>query len=64
MLATFTITEQAGYKRYVEGFFQLLSRYGGEFLAAHDDCDVMEGNAALTGRIVPFKFPSDEVARA
>jgi len=51
------------YRLYEKGFFPLLKRYGGEFITYDDAPDTFEGAAPRRGRMVIFKFPSEEMAR-
>jgi uncharacterized protein (DUF1330 family) len=62
MIANLVVTDVDTYRQYEKGFFPLLKRYGGEFLTYDDNIKTMEGSAPPPGRIVIFKFPSEQQA--
>ena len=64
MIANFRIHDPATYRTYEKGFFPILNRYDGEFFTYDDNSDTLEGASPRSGRIVIFKFPSEEKARA
>ena len=64
VIANFDIHDAETYRIYEKGFFPILKRYGGEFFTYDDHPETFEGAAPRTGRMVIFKFPSAEVARA
>lgn len=63
MLANLLVTDAAQYRMYEKGFFPILKRYGGEFLTYDDQPDTLEGQSPRPGRMILFKFPSEELAR-
>jgi uncharacterized protein (DUF1330 family) len=63
MIANFVITDADKYRNYEKGFFPLLQKYDGEFFTFDDNPTTLEGDARL-GRMVMFKFPSEEKAQA
>ena len=63
MVANFVIEDPEEYRRYEKGFFPLLRRYGGEFITYDDNPATLEGDR-LMGRMVMFRFPSEEAARS
>lgn len=63
MIANFVITDADKYRNYEKGFFSLLQKYDGEFFTFDDNPTTLEGDAR-PGRIVMFKFPSEEKAQA
>lgn len=52
------------YRIYEKGFFPLLKRYGGEFVTFDDKAETFEGEQALGGRVIIFKFPNEAAAKA
>jgi uncharacterized protein (DUF1330 family) len=64
VIANFAIDDAATYRTYEKGFFPLLKRHGGEFLTYDDHTETLEGPAPRRGRVVLFRFPSEEQARA
>ncbi len=62
MVANFVIEDPEEYRQYEKGFFPLLKRYGGEFITYDDKPATLEGDS-LRGRMVIFRFPSEEAAR-
>jgi uncharacterized protein (DUF1330 family) len=58
------VTDAATYRPYEKGFFPLLKRYGGEFITYDDAAFTLEGTSPRTGRMIIFRFPSEEKARA
>ena len=50
-------------RQYEKGFFPILKRYGGEFVTYDDAPDTFEGVAPRSGRMIIFKFPSEDMAR-
>ena len=63
MIANFVITDADTYRNYEKGFFPLLKKYDGEFFTFDDNPTTLEGDAR-PGRMVMFKFPSEEKAQA
>ena len=64
VIANFDIHDADTYRTYEKGFFPLLKRYQGEFFTFDDNTETFEGTSPRTGRMVIFKFPSAEKARA
>lgn len=64
MIANFVVHDAEMYRKYEKGFFPILKRHGGEFLTFDDRSDTLEGSSPRPGRVVLFKFPSEEHARA
>ncbi|MEM6746219.1 MAG: DUF1330 domain-containing protein [Pseudomonadota bacterium] len=58
------INDADGYRTYEKGFFPILKRHGGEFVTFDDNPETFEGTDTLTGRVIIFKFPSAEAAKA
>ena len=58
------VTDAAAYRQYEKGFFPILKRYGGEFITFDDAPVHLEGAAPRAGRMIIFKVPSEEKARA
>lgn len=64
MLVNLKVTEKDSYRSYEKGFFPLLKKYGGEFVTYDDKADTFEGDAPRDGRMIIFKFPSEDQATA
>ncbi|MCX7179361.1 MAG: DUF1330 domain-containing protein [Proteobacteria bacterium] len=58
------VKDAAAYRQYEKGFFPILKRYGGEFVTYDDASHHFEGDAPRTGRMIIFKFPSEEKAKS
>jgi len=63
LVGNFIVDDAERYRQYEKGFFQLLKRHGGEFITYDDQHETLEGDAPRSGRIVMFKFPSEQQAR-
>jgi len=63
VLANFTIHDADEYRIYEKGFFPILKRHGGEFFTFDDSTIHLEGEEPVKGRMVFFKFPSEEAAK-
>jgi uncharacterized protein (DUF1330 family) len=63
-IANFDIHDKDEYRKYEKGFFPILKKHGGEFLTYDDETDTVEGKSPRTGRVVMFKFPNAEAAKA
>lgn len=63
IVANFVIEDANEYRKYEKGFFPILKKYGGEFVTYDDNHENFEGESALEGRVVLFKFPSEELAK-
>ncbi|MDP6097433.1 MAG: DUF1330 domain-containing protein [Gammaproteobacteria bacterium] len=63
MVANLVVEDADEYRVYEKGFFPILKRFGGEFLTFDDNSENLEGSHPLEGRIILFKFPSEEAAR-
>jgi uncharacterized protein (DUF1330 family) len=57
------ITDAETYHKYEKGFFPLLKKYGGEFVTYDDQPLHLEGDAPREGRIIIFRFPSEQSAK-
>jgi uncharacterized protein (DUF1330 family) len=64
IVANFVVDDADTYRIYEKGFFPILKRHGGEFFTFDDQSDTLEGPNPIEGRIVLFKFPDEESARA
>jgi uncharacterized protein (DUF1330 family) len=62
MIANLIVQDAAEYRKYEKGFFPLLKRHGGEFITFDDKPCTFEGSAPRTGRVIIFKFPSEDAA--
>ncbi len=63
VIANFTIQDPDTYRQYEKGFFPILKKHGGEFLTYDDANSNFEGPEPPRGRVVLFKFPSEEAAK-
>lgn len=63
MVVNLRITDSATYRKYEKGFFPLLKKYAGEFVTYDDKPINFEGEAPRSGRMIIFKFPSEQAAR-
>lgn len=57
------VTDADEYRKYEKGFFQILKKYGGEFITYDDQPIHLEGDSPRSGRIIIFKFPSEKAAQ-
>lgn len=64
MIANFTVHDTGTYRKYEKGFFPILKRHGGEFFTYDDHTVTFEGHSPREGRVVIFKFPNEQAARA
>lgn len=64
MIANFVVRDADTYRLYEKGFFPILKRHGGEFFTFDDQSETLEGATPVEGRVVLFKFPNEEAARA
>jgi len=62
MVVNLIIQDAAEYRKYEKGFFPLLKRHGGEFVTFDDNPRTLEGSAPRQGRVIIFKFPSEDHA--
>ena len=60
MVANLEVDDAARYLEYEKGFFPILKKHGGEFLTFDDATSTLEGSAPPPGRIVIFRFPSED----
>jgi uncharacterized protein (DUF1330 family) len=63
MVVNLKITDVDPYRVYEKGFFGLLKRYGGEFITYDDNPVTLEGEKPREGRMIIFKFPSEQAAK-
>lgn len=63
LIANLVVQDAAEYRKYEKGFFPLLKRYGGEFLTYDDNPFTFEGVSPRPGRVIMFRFPSEEAAK-
>ena len=63
VLANLVVQDAAEYRKYEKGFFPILKRHGGEFVTYDDKPHTFEGSTPRPGRVIIFKFPSEEQAR-
>ncbi len=63
MVVNLSITDTDSYRVYEKGFFAFLKKYGGEFVTYDDNPITLEGDTPREGRMIIFKFPSEQVAK-
>jgi uncharacterized protein (DUF1330 family) len=63
MVVNLSITNVDAYRNYEKGFFGFLKKYGGEFLTYDDQPLTLEGESPRAGRMIIFKFPSEQAAK-
>ncbi len=63
LIANLVVHDADEYRKYEKGFFHILQRYQGEFFTYDDQHECLEGSTPLDGRVVIFKFPSEQHAR-
>jgi uncharacterized protein (DUF1330 family) len=63
MIANLVVEDADEYRKYEKGFFPILKRFGGEFVTFDDSHENLEGESPLEGRVIVFKFPSEEIAK-
>ncbi|MFQ5698372.1 MAG: DUF1330 domain-containing protein [Myxococcota bacterium] len=63
LIANLLVEDAKRYREYEKGFFPLLKRHGGEFVTFDDATRTLEGASPREGRVVIFRFPSEEAAQ-
>ena len=63
MFVNLIVEDAMEYRKYEKGFFAILKKYGGTFLAYDDNSDHFEGFSPRKGRMVLFSFPNEEAAK-
>lgn len=63
LIANLVVTDPQAYRAYEKGFFPLLKRHEGEFVTYDDAPHTFEGEAPRPGRVIIFRFPSEDHAR-
>jgi len=63
MIANLVVKDANEYRKYEKGFFPILKKFGGEFVTFDDNHENLEGQSPLEGRVIIFKFPSEELAK-
>jgi uncharacterized protein (DUF1330 family) len=63
MIANLVVKDASEYRKYEKGFFPILKKFGGEFVTFDDSHENFEGESPLEGRVIIFKFPSEELAK-
>jgi uncharacterized protein (DUF1330 family) len=63
MTVNLSVTDADVYRVYEKGFFGLLKKYGGEFITFDDNPITLEGDSPREGRMIIFKFPSEQTAK-
>lgn len=63
MVVNLAVTDADKYRMYEKGFFGILKKYGGEFITYDDKPITFEGDAPREGRMIIFRFPSEQAAQ-
>ncbi len=63
MVVNLQVTDADKYRLYENGFFGILKKHGGEFITFDDNSVTLEGSKPPEGRMIIFKFPSEEAAQ-
>ncbi len=63
MIANVEVDDAKRYREYEKGFFPILEKHGGEFVTFDDAIVTLEGASPPPGRLVIFRFPSEDAAR-
>ena len=63
LCANLIINDEEQYREYEKGFFPILKKFGGEFITYDDNSITLEGVSPPSGRIILFKFPSEQAAK-
>ena len=63
MVVNLAVTDADEYRKYEKGFFPILKKYGGEFVTFDDNPLTLEGDTPREGRMIIFRFPSEQAAR-
>jgi len=63
MIANLAVHDADRYRQYEKGFFPILKKHGGSFVTFDDEISTFEGSDPREGRMVIFRFPSEEAAR-
>lgn len=63
MVVNLVVTDTETYRKYEKGFFPLLKKYGGEFVTYDDQPLHLEGCSPRRGRMIIFRFPSEQAAK-
>jgi len=64
MVVNLAVTDVDSYRAYEKGFFSFLKKYEGEFVTFDDNPITLEGVAPREGRMIIFRFPSEQAAKA
>ncbi|KJR96278.1 MAG: hypothetical protein VR65_28790 [Desulfobulbaceae bacterium BRH_c16a] len=63
MVVNLIVTDADTYRKYEKGFFPILKKYQGEFVTYDDQPIHLEGLSPREGRMIIFKFPSEQAAK-
>ena len=63
MVVNLIVTDEDTYRKYEKGFFPILKKHQGEFVTYDDQPIHLEGHSPREGRIIIFKFPSEQAAK-
>ena len=63
MITNLVVSDADEYRKYEKGFFAILKRFGGEFITFDDNHETLEGTDPTEGRVIIFKFPSEQAAK-
>lgn len=63
MIANLVVHNVDEYRIYEKGFFPILKKFDGEFVTFDDNHQTLEGTDPIEGRVIMFKFPSEQAAK-
>ena len=63
LCANLIINDVEQYREYEKGFFPTLKKFGAEFITYDDNPITLEGVNPPSGRLILFKFPSEQAAK-
>ena len=62
VVANIVIKDPDIYRKYEKGFFPILKKYDGQFITFDDRIDQFEGSSKVSGRVIIFSFPNEDMA--
>ena len=62
VIANIVIKDPDTYKKYEKGFFPILKKYQGQFITYDDNIGQFEGSSEVSGRVILFSFPNENLA--
>ena len=62
VIANIVIQDPDTYRKYEKGFFPILKKYEGQFITYDDNIGQLEGSSEVSGRVIIFSFPNENLA--